>query len=369
MQLESLSEAELEGLYDRATKLSGFVETCEGLGDAERNGWSRQVRPGVFDLHIGHGRYRSVPAMLLVGKGELVSENEHQLNGRYNIAARLNESMLSVHIPAYLRVEKVPGVSPYSFAIQEKCPSGHHFLPRFPASNSSQRRRIADLYWNTVDNFADVEANDFKLEMLMSRNSEALPEFFLGRLSRWLKAAEQAEVRCETKGEVQRLRASYLQDRETVERIVVEIKRTNLLDKQALAMRLFFKHFGHTDLVFDLQGRFFLPLWTMGMFPQFYGAACWVWNMLMHSYAKSPPEAVWETEKWREAFEARASHGLKASFYRGFYLNLVERAIAALVVDIPLGRKPFDRGGVNRKESGRCIFRAVLKKAWAVVKM
>lgn len=367
MRLEGLIWGELEELYGRAVKLSGFTETREGLQDSKLGAWSRQARPGRFDLRIGHGHLNLVPAMLLVGRGEIVSESGYYLNQQYHLIASSGVSWQSVSIPRYLQVTKVPGANPYSFAIQEKCSSGRRFLPRFPASNSQQRRIITNLYWNTYANFADIMARDQGVAITMSKNSETFPGFFLERLERWLSAAGQTRVKTVTKGEAQRLHAGYLQDREVVGRVLDRIKQAGWLKESGISTGLFFKHFGHTDLVYSPEGRFFLPLWTMGVLPQFYGAAYWVWNVLMHSASQSPPWAIQEVEKWREAFEARAPRELKTLFYQGFYLNLLERATTALLVDIPLKRSPFDRLKNHRRTNARKIFLAVLRQIHAKI--
>lgn len=364
MPSKGVSRTKLLQIYDKALNLSGFIE--EGQQDSTLVCWPRQVEPGVFDLRVVHGFYNGKPAIMQVGIKEILSESNEHLWKQYS----LNETSGSIYIPKVLFSVKNEGPEPYFCLIQEKFQNhGAPFLPRFPFSSSSQKKVVADLYWKTVESFSEMCQRDEKVAITMAKNEGQLPSLYFSRLSRWLGMGEDAWRKSTgTKGEKQREKEQYLQDRKMVEEIIRALKSFHIVEESALSPQLFFKHFGYTDMVYDEgTGQFGLPMAGMGIYPQSYGAAYWVWNVLMHSYGQSPSWAAQEVNKWFMAFvrSAPPSEGaFPHSFSLGFHFNLWERVAAALLVDIPQERSPFDKESNTIKEKGRNIFRKILMERY-----
>ena len=221
---------------------------------------------------------------------------------------------------------------------------------------------IAQLYWNTFSVFSALEeksgiepAGDFE-------------DFFKVRLKKWTKLGE------------------VFTDKKSKEKFVVLrtvaddmfryiFYETDLCESVDLEMRFFFKNFGNTDIV--VQGdNFYLPNSEIAFLPQFYGASYFVWNVLMYSHNhygdNMPEDVVYESVKeeimsWEREFYESCPTDLMSKFGVAFSLLLFERVIAALLVDIPLRRSPFDvKGqegdeGAKRAQKSEKIFVAALK--------
>lgn len=366
MPSKGISLAKLEEFYKKAVKLTGFVE--DQPKGAVRSCWSRQIEPGVFDLRVIHGLYDGQLAIMQVGTKEILSESDEHLRKRYSYSGPAG----SIYIPKVLFSVKYinPQEDPFFCVIQEKFENhGAPFLPRFPFSSSSQKKVVADLYWKTVESFSEMCQRDEKIAITMAKNEGQFSSLYFGRLNRWLDIGKDAWRKSTgTKGEKQREKEQYIQDRKMIEEIIRSLKGSRIVEESALSPQLFFKHFGYTDMVYDEgTGQFGLPMAGMGIYPQYYGAAYWVWNMLMHSYGQSPSWAAQEVSKWFMAFmrSVPRSAGTSSYFFSlGFHFNLLERVAASLLADIPLERSPFDKESNTRKEKGRNIFRKILMERY-----
>lgn len=366
MQSKGVSLAKLEELYQKAVKLSGFTEKCE---NPIKDRWSRQIEPGIFDLRVVHGLYNDQPAIMQVGVKEMImsKSDEHLYQMCYVSRTRAG----SIHIPRILLsfVTEYQDKESFFLVIHEKLlDNSVPFLPRFPFSTSHQKKMIADLYWNTVNNFSKMR-EDEKLGKIMAKNEGQLFSLYFSRLNRWLEMGENAWQKCTgTKGEKQREKEECEKDRKIIIEIIAALKNTHYLEESGLSVELFFKHFGYTDMVYreDI-GQFGLPMAGMGIYPQYYGAAYWVWNILMHSFNQSSDWARQEVGKWYMAFVSgppRSEGTFPHLFSLGFHFNLLERVVATLLVDIPLERSPFDKNSSTRKEKGRNIFRKILEERY-----
>lgn len=364
MPSKGVSRSKLLQLYDKALNLSGFIE--EGQQDFALIPWSRQIEPGVCDLRVAHGFYNGKPAIMQVGVNEILSESSEYLQKQYSLSGPGG----GIYIPKVLFSVKCEDPEPYFCLIQEKFQNqGAPFLPRFPFSSSSQKKVIADLYWKTMESFSEMCQRDEKMAVTMAKNEGQFSSLYFGRLNRWLATGEDAWRKVTgTKGQKQREKEQYLQDRKMIEEIIRSLKSSHIVEESALSPQLFFKHFGYTDMVYDGDtGQFGLPMADMGIYPQYYGATYWVWNMLMHGHGQSPSWAAQEVNKWFMAFvysAPRSEGAFPSSFSWGFHVNLLERVVASLLVDIPLERSPFDKESNTRKEKGRNIFRKTLMERY-----
>lgn len=355
----------LNELYQKVEKISGFTThpDCRQSMLFQNDG----------DFRTGSGLYNLRPAILTVAASpELFNRNTVETEQRYGLESHLN-ARPSLWLPALLLGHDGKNSDLPAFSIKERI-EGERFLNRYPASNSRQKGIVADLYWNTADNFRVISGAFSDLSLTMARNQEYLVSLFFGRLAHWMDLGQAAFDREKDQAAAEVLRG----DLDLIDLTISRLKHGKAVEelayKYGLEVELFFRHFGHTDMIYQKNtGRFFLPLPPQRAFivcPQFYGAAYFIWNVLMYSYGRSPDWGVAETERWRKVFEMHAPPERKSRFRPGFYLNLLERMTGALLADLSEKRSPFNRHGAygSKKKvareikNARKIFRAVLEK-------
>ena len=346
-----MKKSELEKIYRKVAKEIDFKE------DPVHKGWMPKLGPNDYKCKIVHGFTKKGAASLTVAPKGVVDMETLKLAGYYALAGKKNQPCIVLP-----QVWDVGNYEDRSWVVRERVDGTN------PLAISSSRyplvgaHAIAQLYWNTFSVFSALEekseietAGDFK-------------DFFEEKLDKWTKLGEvSTDKRSKEKCGVLRT-------------IVDDMFRyvfyeTDSWESVDLEMRLFFKNFGNTDIV--VQGNnFYLPNSEIAFLPQFYGASYFVWNVLMYSYNHygddMPEDVIYESVKeeimsWEREFYESCPTDLMSKFGVAFFLLLFERVIAALLVDIPLRRSPFDvKGqegdeGAKRAQKSEKIFVAALK--------
>lgn len=355
MKLEQLRQ-----YYRKAEEIAGFRT------EYNLDGWERKVAPESFDVKVGHGVFLSREATLIVGSKDFFGSDEQKLQFLYRQVSKNRDYYgLSVLLPEIFRyVDEIPR-SDMLFIVQAR-PAGRQFLNRLPRANRRQKKIIAELFWETSDNFRRLSSLDEGVAITIRNNQNSFPEFFLSRLDKWLEKGRANEDKKQRK-----------ENEELAAKIKQWLKSECILKINCLPMEFSFKFFGK-DFIFDGEKNFlfyhFNP--AIAVLPRYYGAAYFVWNVLMYAYNQSPSWVVDQVEDWRKAFESAAPYhppSLRGEFYTGFYLMLLERSVGALLVDIALGLSPLDRFPDRRRQlfqtRSRKNFLAILNRCSSVLSL
>ncbi len=331
-----MKKSELEKLYRRVAKEIGFKE------DPTQKGWMPKLGPNDYKCKIIHGFTKSGSVTLFAGPKDFIDPDFLLLDGSYKVA-QSKAPKPHILLPCILEIKTEEDCCWFT---KERV-DGTRLLRDFPFFDGLEKFNIANLYWNTVDVFSRIEQAESKANF---------EDFFRDRLKKWVELGKS----CKSKASKQKL--------ETLRTVADDFFRyvfyeTDLGEIADLEMGLFFKNFGNTDIV--VQGdNFYLPSSEIVPLPQFYGAAYFVWNMLMYVHDSEKEGVVEDIQEWRGAFYGTCPKELRNQFFIGFNLLLFERVMGALLVDIPLRRSPFDaKGGEGRARAKRAekIFVEVLK--------
>ena len=343
-----MKKSELEKIYRKVAKEIGFKK------DPVREGWMPKLGPNDYKCKIVHGFTEkgavTLPVTLTVGPKGTIDMDALKIAADYVSARKLNNP--NIALP---RVLDFANCNDMSWVVRERIP-GKNPLDIFPFAADWQKRKIAQLYWNTVAVFSAME----------SENQQAgnFEYFIRNRLDKWVIVGKV----CKSK--------ENRKKHEVFENIANNFFRfvfyeTDLCESADIEMQLFFKNFGSTDLVcstniFFPYNNYYLPSSEIVFLPEFYGAAYFVWNVLMYSYERLSVTGTIEDMKiWQEIFKENCPvWELKNKFDLVFCILLFERVVATLLVDIPLRRSPFDvkgQEGARRAQKSEKFFVAALK--------
>ncbi|MBI2058019.1 MAG: hypothetical protein HYT63_03525 [Candidatus Yanofskybacteria bacterium] len=310
-----MTKSELEKIYRKVAEEIGFKK------DPVREGWMPKLGPNDYKCKVIHGFTKKGPATLTVGPEGTADIDALKQAGDYALAEKESGLEPCIVLP---QVWELGNYNVRSWVVRERVEGSRPLL--FPDSSSwSEKCKIAGLYWNTVDVFSKIEVRgDLK------KDSES---FLRERIDKWKNLAEKVGNKKNLKKV--NLFSSLADD------VFNYIIYTNLLESLVLEMELFFRNFGNTDIVVQ-DGKFYMPSPDIAFFPQFYGAAYFVWNVLMYSYDRKHLDVLVDIEHWRRAFmEKCRNKKTRETFGKAFYILLVERAFGALLVDIPRGKSPL----------------------------
>ena len=126
-----------------------------------------------------------------------------------------------------------------------------------------------------------------------------------------------------------------------------------------LSMEAFFTHFANTDIVKTKDGYY---IWESDIVPkpEAAGIALWLWAATLYAY--DIPIAIWDKEirSWLRVFKKYAPRTQAKGLDIKIQVNLAERLLGTLFLDLPLERSPFDRLPKTKIQKARAIFRALL---------
>lgn len=355
-----MKRSELNKLYKKAAEKIGFKE------DPTQKGWMPKLGPNDYKCKIVHGFTENGPVTLTVGPKGVVDLEALKLAGDYALAEKKN--IPCVVLP---KVWNVGDFDDLSWVVRERV-NGTSPLEDFPPGSGRVNEEVIRLYWNTVAVFSEMEEQGLSQAFGEPEDPEG---FMRKKLEKWIELSKFLKNK--------RLK----QKLGVFESIAGNVFRyifyeSNLWETTDLEMDLFFRNFGNTDIVVGHDKSYYLPNPEIILLPQFYGAAYFVWNILMYSYDRYDDELpdfiihnsiVEEVERWRGEFYLSCPNDLKDKFHTAFYLLLFERVIATLLVDIPLKRSPFDvkrqegDEGAKRAQKAEIIFVEVLKYLLGII--
>lgn len=355
-----MDKSELERLFQEAAKMTSFIEDKDGKNS---EGCTRFLGLDQYSSKMAHGLIAGCPVTMTVGSRDFFSSEDLKLESEYGWLADK-------------RAVLIPAIESFYFGREYRCLirwriAGRIFLSRPLYYTPEDRLTIASLYWNTVNIFSRMrEAGS--TGVTIDPKVYNFSNFFWERVNRWLKKWDDWHGVVENSAKNEQLSgyelAEYENDKYILGKMLPTLKGKGVVESINLPLEFFFKNFGVTDLVFKEEegsrGEFYLPSAQIVSLPQFYGAAYFVWSLLMYSHDASPEVVVKEAEIWSKSFETSCPNcpNVYPDFRQGFYLNLALTAIGALLIDIPRGLSPFDRpGGIEDNK------RAVRLNFWAVL--
>lgn len=309
----------LLALYKAAVRKIGFRE------NRKKRGWMPKLAPNDYRSVMRHGAYKSAPAMLKVSPHEeLVKVAKDFL--RYQKAAAGKQAL---QVPKILSHGRVKGAQ---YLMQEERTDEERILRNYPFSTTEEKKEVAQLYWKTVKAFPD-----FKPEF-----SSTL-EFWVRRLGRAFEAGKGSRA----------AERGFITEEE-------KVKAAAYLLSSAGELRVapFFSHFANTDVT-KAGGQCFVWDATIVSRPEMYGAAAWMWGATLHAWRVKPADWMEEVEEWSSAFAEAAPAELR-EVKRKLHLNLQERMLVTLLVDLPLRRSPFDRLPPSAVTQATKVVRAAL---------
>lgn len=308
-------------LYLDAKELTGFRES------RKEKGWMPKLGPNDFGSVIRHGTYEGKKAVMQV------SPHENLVRAAKNLehyqSATVGKPMV-LQVPKILQLGRSGGAW---FLVQESAPSGERILSNYPLSAGHQKEEVAELYWKTVANFPRFDVG--KLPVL---------DYFLERLNKWFATGRE-------NGAVESGFITQKEKEDVVEVISFELYR--------LRMEPFFAHFSNTDIV-KAGNAYYIWGAEIVLKPEAAGIAHWLWGATLYAYQRNPKWWLEELNKWIDIFVEFAPENLGLGVEdlgTMIRVNLLERFLGSLLVDLPLKRSPFDKLSEKEIEKAKKVIR------------
>src|SRR3989338_2152064 len=325
-------------LYRQVVRETGFKE------DKTSEGWMPQLGPDDYRSVIREGRLNRERAVITVSPHEDL----------YEIADHLDTYRFQTHdmaepiirVPPIMQWRKLynrDDTMKVSYMIQRALPNGDRILQNFPRQSSAEEKaEAAKLYWNTVKNFPKIDPDP---------SSYSATDYFLERADKFFASGRQWRTSIEK------------------ERLITEKEKNSALAvifRHCMNMKMqpFFAHFGNADIVKTGDVRYYIWNSPIVFKPECAGIAYWIWSLVMNSYDLRPKRMLGELGQWLMAFDTYAplKQQNDPKFGIRIWVNLVERMLGALLVDIPLSRSPLDVGlSRDRRKNIRDNCREILK--------
>ncbi len=317
-----MKQSELLQLYKVVVEQTGFKE------DMNNPGWMPKLGPNDYRSILRHGTHNGKPAMLKVSP----QENLVKIAQDFIKYQKETSGKPVICVPNILENGKIPGAE---FLIQESSPQGVRIIKNWPLATPAEKEEVARLYWETISNFPDY---DLAGEWTIS-------DYFVMRLDKSLAAGRDYGV--QTKG--------FISAREK-DNIIKFI----FINAQKLAIQPFFDHFSNTDIV-KANNEYYIWESSIAPKPEAAGIALWLWGATM--YAHDIPTDQWQDEmkSWISTFKKFAPTELQADLELKININLSERFLSTLLLDLPLKRSPFDKLSDAEVMKARVLFRELLK--------
>jgi len=299
-------------LYRDAKELTGFRES------RKEKGWMPKLGPNDFRSVIKHGTFEGRKAVMQVSPHENLVKVANDLK-RYQSAAAGKPMVLQV--PKILQFGRIAEAW---FLIQESAPEGERILIDYPMSFGYQKEEVAELYWNTVVNFPKFDFGDWYVS-----------DYFIERLDKWFTLGRENDS----------VKNGFITqtEKERAGRIITSTVMPSF------KIEPFFSHFSNTDVIkvgdtYYIWGAEIVPK------PEAAGIAHWLWGATLYAYQRNPKWWLGELNKWIDAFIEFAPENLNLGLVNlgekmreKIRVNLLERFLGSLLVDLPLRRSPFDK--------------------------
>jgi hypothetical protein len=308
-------------LYRDAKELTGFRES------RKEKGWMPRLGPDDFRSVIRHGTYEGRKAVMQVSPHENLVKTANDFKHYQSVAAG---KPMVLQIPKILQLGRSRGAW---FLVQESAPSGERILDSYPLSAGYQKEEVAELYWKTVANFPKFDIGKWSAS-----------DYFLDRLNKWFAIGRK-------NGAVE---SGFITQGEKVEAVEVIFSELG-----CLRMESFFAHFSNADIVkagdaYYIWGAEIVPK------PEAAGIAHWLWGATLYAYQQNPKWWLDELNKWIDIFIEFVPENLGlggADLGTIIRVNLLERFLGSLLVDLPLRRSPFDKLSEREIEKAKKVIR------------
>lgn len=304
-----MEKEKLLQLYSKVVKEIGFKE---GLED---KGWMPKLGPDDYRSIIRYGETKK-------GEKAVITVSPHEdlikVGQDFHSYRKCAGSKKAVVIPAAVLASGQ--IFEAQFLVQESIENGERILSHYPLSTTEEKEEVAVLYWNTVVAFAVYHGVE-PSKMYSS-------DYFVERLNKWMSLGRECQA----------IERGFIDASEKDK--AVRFIFTNLLTFSG--MEFFFSHFSNTDIV--KRGKeYFIWDATIISKPEAFGIASWIWGATLYAY--NIPEQKWfqEINEWIEVFSQYAPENYKRNLKLKIRVNLAERFLGALLVDLPLRRSPFHR--------------------------
>lgn len=342
-----MTKEELFRKYEAVKKrLKFFVETEEPLLEAvdeNSNDYKGLIARGEWVLNTGRGpavSSLSVALELINHKFLPKDKNEEWVSWMLTNYYALRNVKYSVKFPDFISRGVFQDVS---FAVRHNI-SGKRILDRHLFATSDQKKEVAKMFWATVEALKILDRSKLAGQTSLG--------YFEKQFSKWVNLRSELEPQWKpTFGEV---REFVLNKFDKVCRLA---QGTDDGQNRKIKMEWFFNVFGNTDIVKSRSGEYFIYNAHLEPKPEGFGIAAWIWNIIMYSWDREPQEVLKEVFDWVNVFlegKDRKEH------MPGILANLIERCLAALVVDLPLKRSPYDDLSDEAIEKSRKNFSYVL---------
>lgn len=314
-------------LYRHAKGLTGFRES------RKEKGWMPKLGPNDFRSVIRHGTYEGRRAVMQVSPHEDLVKTAKDFE-HYQLAASGKPMVLQ--IPKILQLGRSFGAW---FLVQESAPSGERILDNYPLSAGYQKEEVAELYWNTVVNFPEFDFGDWYVS-----------DYFIERLDKWFTLGRENDS----------VKNGFITqaERERAGRIIL----TSTV-MPSFKIEPFFSHFSNTDVI-KVGDAYYI--WGVEIVPrpEAAGIAYWLWGATLYAYRRNPKWWSGELDKWIDTFVEFAPENLNLGLVNlgeemreKIRVNLLERFLGSLLVDLPLRRSPFDKLSEREIEKAKKVIR------------
>lgn len=306
--------------YRKTVMITGFQE------DKKEKSWMPKLGPNDFRSVIRQGSYRKKRAVIKVSPHEdlLAIVRDYK---RYQKATR---GQPVVRVPLIMRSGKIKGAQ---YIIQQSAPDGERILKNYPLSTQAEKEEVAELYWNTVSHFPPFDFSRW-----------AVSDYFLERLDKWFSVGRENDA----------VKQGFISQEE-------KNKAVGLIfsNSRKLKIEPFFAHFANSDIV-KAGGNYYIWDATIVPKPEAAGIALWIWGATLYAYELLPARWLKEVRAWINTFLKLAPRNHQKDLRLQVRVNLLERMLGSLLVDLPLKRSPFHSLSQREVTQAAKIARAVL---------
>lgn len=306
--------------YRKVVAVTGFRE------NKKEKGWMPKLAPNDYRSVIKHGAYK--------GKQVVIKVSPHEdllaVAKDYRCYQKATAGKPVVRVPLILRSGRIKGVQ---YLIQQSAPAGERILKNHPLSTQAEKEEVAGLYWNTVSHFPEFNFGQW-----------AMSDYFLERIDWWFTVGRESGA----------VKSGFISQEEKDR--AVELIFSNL---GKLEIEPFFSHFANTDIV-KVGGEYYIWDSTVVPKPEAAGIALWIWGATLYAYKLPPARWLKEVESWIGTFVKFAPKNRQQNLRLKIRINLLERMLGSLLVDLPLKRSPFHNLSQKEVRQATRVARAVL---------
>ena len=294
---------------NKKTLLKAFRDIAKETGfkqDVHEDVWMPKLKKGEYRSIVAQGKFNNRDATIKVSP----CENYHAITNNFKMYSRLLSARaiplpLAIKPPHIFLIGNIKGLS---VMIQELPKNEKRLLSQYP-STIAEKNLVASVFLETR------QALDYSMPIVKQDASE----YFAQRLSVY----------------AQQWKPEYIDAKTFISTLAFILK--NASDIKLVQS---FSHFTNNDIV-KSGGQYLIIDATIVLRPEMYEPAFWLWGMTMHSYNTPPKEWLKEIKIWTNVFMEKSFYYITNPAAK-LSVNLAERMLGILLVDLPLRRSPFE---------------------------